>query len=139
TSIILSGVVALTLTPSLCALMLRSTHGKPNSMTPINRLFTEYNNWFNRLYWSYKRLPAAIVHRRMITWTMLIFFCIASWLLSNSLPSGFIPNEDQGKFYAVIQTPPGSSLERTNEVAEKLQKIAEEIEDVQSVSSLAGY
>ncbi len=139
TSIILSGIVALTLTPALCALMLKSTHGKPKSMTPISRLLTGFNNWFNRLSWRYKRLLGAIVHRRMITWTMLIVFCVASWLLSNSLPSGFIPNEDQGKFYAVIQTPPGSSLERTNEVAEKLQKIAEEIEDVQSVSSLAGY
>ena len=61
------------------------------------------------------------------------------WFLNNNLPSGFIPNEDQGMFYAVIQTPPGSSLERTNQMAEKLQKIAEGIEDVQSVSSLAGY
>jgi HAE1 family hydrophobic/amphiphilic exporter-1 len=70
---------------------------------------------------------------------MLIGFCLGIWLLSNNLPSGFIPNEDQGMFYAVIQTPPGSSLERTNQVAQKLQKIAEELEDVKSVSSLAGY
>ncbi|RYF87990.1 MAG: hydrophobe/amphiphile efflux-1 family RND transporter, partial [Chitinophagaceae bacterium] len=53
--------------------------------------------------------------------------------------SGFIPNEDQGMFYAIIQTPPGSSLERTNQVAEELQHIAEGIEGVASVSSLAGY
>ena len=139
TSIILSGVVALTLTPALCALMLRSTHGKPKKKTPLNKLLTGFNKWFSRLSKKYKRLLTAIVNRRAITWTMLIAFCIASWLLSKNLPTGFIPNEDQGKFYAVIQTPPGSSLERTNEVAEKLQKIAEGIEDVQSVSSLAGY
>ena len=59
--------------------------------------------------------------------------------MNKSVPSGFIPNEDQGMFYAVIQTPPGSSLERTNEIAERMQKIAEGIEGVQSVSSLAGY
>jgi HAE1 family hydrophobic/amphiphilic exporter-1 len=59
--------------------------------------------------------------------------------LSGSVPSGFIPNEDQGMFYAVIQTPPGSTLERTNQISEKLQKIAEEIPGVKSVSSLAGY
>jgi len=59
--------------------------------------------------------------------------------LNNSLPSGFIPNEDQGMFYAIIQTPPGSTLERTNEVSQKLQKIAEGIDGVSSVSSLAGY
>src|SRR5690349_7300547 len=117
TSIILSGVVALTLTPALCALMLKSTHGQIKKATPLNRLLAGFNNWFNRLSKRYKRLLTAIVDRRVITWTMLIIFCIASWLLSNNLPSGFIPNEDQGKFYAVIQTPPGSSLERTNEVA----------------------
>ncbi len=70
---------------------------------------------------------------------MFIAFCAAIWLLNNNLPSGFIPNEDQGMFYAVIQTPPGSTLERTNQIAEKLQKIAEGMDDVQSVSSLAGY
>jgi len=69
----------------------------------------------------------------------LIVFCIGIFFLNNSLPSGFIPNEDQGMFYAVIQTPPGSSLERTNDIAQRLQKIAEGIEGVQSVSSLAGY
>ena len=47
---------------------------------------------------------------------------ILPYFLNKSLPSGFIPNEDQGMFYAVIQTPPGSTLERTNQVAEKLQK-----------------
>jgi HAE1 family hydrophobic/amphiphilic exporter-1 len=70
---------------------------------------------------------------------MLIAFCIGVWILNTTLPSGFIPSEDQGMFYAVIQTPPGSSLERTNEISERLQKIAEGIEDVQSVSALAGY
>ena len=69
----------------------------------------------------------------------MIVFCIGIFFLNNSLPSGFIPNEDQGMFYAVIQTPPGSSLERTNDIAQRLQKIAEGIEGVQSVSSLAGY
>ncbi|MEG1238904.1 MAG: efflux RND transporter permease subunit, partial [Flavobacterium sp.] len=59
--------------------------------------------------------------------------------ISSTVPSGFIPNEDQGMFYAVIQTPPGSSLERTNNIAERVQKIAEDIDGVKSVSSLAGY
>jgi HAE1 family hydrophobic/amphiphilic exporter-1 len=62
-----------------------------------------------------------------------------TYFLNNNLPSGFIPNEDQGMFYAIIQTPPGSSLERTNQIAERLQKIAEKVDGVQSVSALAGY
>lgn len=139
TSIILSGVVALTLTPALCAVMLKNNHGKPRKKTWLNRLLDGFNNWFGRLTGRYQKILGLIVNRRMVTLTMFIAFCAAIWLLNNNLPSGFIPNEDQGMFYAVIQTPPGSTLERTNQIAEKLQKIAEGMDDVQSVSSLAGY
>jgi HAE1 family hydrophobic/amphiphilic exporter-1 len=61
-------------------------------------------------------------------------FCAGTWLISSTVPSGFIPNEDQGMFYAIIQTP-RSSLERTNDISVKLQKIAEGVEGVKSVSS----
>ncbi|HEX2607990.1 MAG TPA: efflux RND transporter permease subunit [Flavisolibacter sp.] len=139
TSIILSGIVALTLTPALCAMMLKNTHGKQKKRTPIQKFIDGFNKRFNRLTGRYKNLLTSIVNRRVVTFAMLLIFCAGTWLLSTSLPSGFIPNEDQGTFYAVIQTPPGSSLERTNQIAEKLQKIAEGIDGVQSVSSLAGY
>jgi HAE1 family hydrophobic/amphiphilic exporter-1 len=139
TSIILSGLVALTLTPALCAMMLKNNHGKAKKKTWITRLLDGFNNWFNKVAGRYQKLLGAIVNKRSVTFIMLLVFCAGTWLLNNSLPSGFIPNEDQGMFYAVIQTPPGSSLERTNQVAQKLQKIAEGMEDVQSVSSLAGY
>jgi HAE1 family hydrophobic/amphiphilic exporter-1 len=139
TSIILSGVVALTLTPALCAIMLKNNHGKARKKTVLNKTLDGFNNWFGRLTGRYQHILGIIVNRRMITLTLFIGFCISIWLLNNNLPSGFIPNEDQGMFYAVIQTPPGSSLERTNQISEKLQKIAEGIEDVKSVSSLAGY
>ena len=66
-------------------------------------------------------------------------FCVGIFFTNKTLPAGFIPNEDQGMIYAIIQTPPGSTLERTNDVARKLQKICEETEGVESVSSLAGY
>jgi HAE1 family hydrophobic/amphiphilic exporter-1 len=139
TSIILSGLVALTLTPALCALMLKKHDKSRVKKTLLDKMLTGYNDWFNRLSQRYRKLLGSIVNQRMLTWSMLIAFCIATWLLNGSLPAGFIPNEDQGMFYAVIQTPAGSSLERTNQVAAQLQKIAEGIEDVQSVSSLAGY
>ena len=139
TSIILSGVVALTLTPALCAIMLRNNHGKPKSRSLMTRFLDGFNRKFNRLNGRYQQLLGVIVNRRVVTFGILIAFCAGTWLLSSRVPSGFIPNEDQGMFYAVIQTPPGSSLERTNQVAEKLQKIAEGMEEVQSVSSLAGY
>ncbi|WP_395067368.1 efflux RND transporter permease subunit [Flavobacterium sp.] len=139
TSIVLSGVVALTLTPALCAMMLKNNHGKPRKKTPLNRILDGFNNWFNGVAGKYKNLLGLIVNKRVVTFGMLLFFCVGTYFLNASLPSGFIPNEDQGMFYAVIQTPPGSTLERTNQISERLQKIAEGIEGVKSVSSLAGY
>jgi HAE1 family hydrophobic/amphiphilic exporter-1 len=139
TAIILSGVVALTLTPALCAMMLKNTHGQPKKKTIVNKIVERFNGWFNGVSEKYRNLLGLIVNRRVITFGMLTFFCVGTYFLNGSLPSGFIPNEDQGMFYAVIQTPPGSTLERTNQVSEKLQKIAEGIEGVKSVSSLAGY
>jgi HAE1 family hydrophobic/amphiphilic exporter-1 len=139
TSIILSGVVALTLTPALCAVMLKNNHGKVKKKTWLDKILDGFNNWFGRVAGRYQKILTKIVNRRSVTFLMLAGFCVGIWFLNNSLPSGFIPNEDQGMFYAVIQTPPGSTLERTNEVAQKLQKIAEGIDGVQSVSSLAGY
>ncbi len=139
TSIILSGVVALTLTPALCAMMLKNTHGQAKKKNFISKIVGGFNDWFNGISEKYKKLLGLIVNRRLITWLTLLAFCFGTWLLNGSLPTGFIPNEDQGMFYAVIQTPPGSSLERTNQIAERLQKIAEGIEGVKSVSSLAGY
>jgi HAE1 family hydrophobic/amphiphilic exporter-1 len=139
TSIILSGVVALTLTPALCAVMLKNNHGKAKKKTWLDKLLDGFNNWFNRVAGRYQNVLRMIVNRRVITFLMLTGFCGGIWLLNNNLPSGFIPNEDQGMFYAVIQTPPGSTLERTNQVAGQLQQIAQKMEDVQSVSSLAGY
>ncbi len=139
TAIILSGVVALTLTPALCAMILKNNHGKPKKKTVLNRFLNGFNNGFNRLTGRYQKVLSTIVNRRAVTFLLLIAFCIGTYFLNNSVPAGFIPNEDQGMFYAIIQTPPGSSLERTNQIAGKLQKIAEGIEGVQSVSSLAGY
>ncbi|GEP52536.1 multidrug transporter AcrB [Flavobacterium noncentrifugens] len=139
TAIVLSGIIALTLTPALCAIMLKNNHGKVRKQTPMNKLLDGFNNWFNRISGRYQGLLGKIVNKRSVTFIMLIVFCAGIGLLNGSLPSGFIPNEDQGMFYAVIQTPPGSTLERTNQVAQKLQKIAEKIDGVKSVSSLAGY
>jgi HAE1 family hydrophobic/amphiphilic exporter-1 len=66
-------------------------------------------------------------------------FCFGIVAVNEKLPAGFIPNEDQGMIYAIIQTPPGATLERTNDIARKLQQVAEEVDGIQSVSSLAGY
>ena len=139
TSIILSGIVALTLTPALCAALLKNTHGAPRKKTILNRILTGFNNWFERVLGKYKGVLGLIVNRRLLTILIFFGFCGAIWALNKQLPTGFIPNEDQGTFYAIVQTPPGSTLERTDAIVVQLQKIAQKIEDVKSVSSLAGF
>lgn len=119
--------------------MLKNTHGAKKSKNPINILLTGFNNGFNKVLGRYKTVLTAIVNRRVVTALVLVGFCVGTYFLSDSVPSGFIPNEDQGVFYAIVLTPPGSTLERTDGVSSQVQKVAEEIEGVASVSSLAGY
>jgi len=138
-SIVLSGVVALTLTPALCAMLLKNNHGQARKKTWLNRGLDAFNRSFEKLTGRYTGLLRKIVNVRTVTWGMLIAFCVGTWAISSTLPTGFIPAEDQGMIYGIIQAPPGSSLERTNEIAERLQKIAEKIDGISSVSALAGY
>lgn len=138
-SIIISAIVALTLTPVLCAMLLKNTHGQPRKKTPINRFIDWFNGGFDRLTGRYVVLLKYIVNRRVITFGILIAFCVGTFITNKTLPAGFIPSEDQGMIYAIIQTPPGATLERTNDVSKKLQAICEKVEGVESVSSLAGY
>ncbi|MGX1641846.1 efflux RND transporter permease subunit [Sphingobacterium sp. NPDC055431] len=139
TSIILSGIVALTLTPALCAILLKNNHGKPRKKSIVDKFLDSFNRGFDNMQNRYVKLLSKIVNKRILTFLILIGFCIGAYFLNNSVPSGFIPNEDQGMIYAIIQTPPGSTLERTNKAALDLQKEAEDIDGVASVSSLAGY
>ncbi|MBO6496432.1 MAG: efflux RND transporter permease subunit [Roseivirga sp.] len=138
-SIVLSCIVALTLTPVLCAMILKNNHGKERKKSPMAKTFDAFNRRFDRFTGRYAGLLKNIVSKRMVTLIILVGFCAGVYFVNNSLPAGFIPGEDQGTIYAIIQTPPGSTLERTNQVAQQLQKIAEEVEGVESVSSLAGY
>ncbi|MFT6749149.1 MAG: HAE1 family hydrophobic/amphiphilic exporter-1 [Flavobacterium sp.] len=139
TAIILSGIVALTLTPALCAIILKNTHGQVRKKTILNRFLDGFNNKFEKLSGRYQKILGYLINKRAVTFGLLIAFLIGIFFINNSLPTGFIPGEDQGMFYAIIQTPPGSSLERTNEIATKLQKVAEHVDGVKSVSALAGY
>jgi hydrophobic/amphiphilic exporter-1 (mainly G- bacteria), HAE1 family len=139
TSIILSGVVALTLTPVLCAMILKNNHGKPKRRSPIAWLLGKFNRAFDRTTDKYVSLLRLILNRRVVTFGLLLLFGFGIFGVNKQLPAGFVPNEDQGMIYAIIQTPPGATLERTNDVSKRLQTIAEEIDGIQSVSSLAGY
>ncbi len=138
-SIVISGFVALTLTPVLCAIFLKNTHGEAKKKTPINLFLNWFNKTFDRATGKYEKFLRLIVNRRTITFTVLVIFGFGIVGVNKILPAGFIPNEDQGQIYAIIQTPPGTTLERTNQISNKLQAIAKEVEGVSSVTSLAGY
>lgn len=138
-AIVLSGVVALTLTPVLCAMILKNTHGQPRKKTPINLFIDWFNRVFEKLLGKYTKLLSYIVHRRVITFGVLIAFGFGIFGVDKVLPAGFIPGEDQGQIYAIIQTPPGTTLERTNAISLELQKIAKKTEGVKSVTAMAGY
>ena len=138
-AIVISGFVALTLTPVLCAILLKNTHGQPKSKSPIARFLDWFNRTFDKATGRYTKFLSLIVNRRVLTFGILIIFGFGIVGVNKVLPAGFIPSEDQGQVYAIIQTPPGTTLERTNEISRKLQHLAKEIEGVQSVTSLAGY
>jgi HAE1 family hydrophobic/amphiphilic exporter-1 len=184
-AIVLSGVVALSLTPVLCAMILKP-HAHPHDpadpthppheaprrnplltglfiliglglLVLFNYLF--YYLWgpigflinllpfvqrpFDRLVEKITSVYAAFLHpivtRRIMTLMVISGFGYGIIVVNTQLSSGFIPLEDQGMIYGIIQTPPGSTLEYTNSKSHELQEIARNTEGVKSVSSLAGY
>ncbi|WP_339702270.1 efflux RND transporter permease subunit [Algoriphagus aquimarinus] len=138
-SIVISAIIALTLTPVLCAMLLKNNHGKEKKKNILTKAIDGFNRVFDKLTGKYVGLLRSMVSRKWLTWAILLLFGAGIVFENQILPAGFIPSEDQGTIYAIIQTPPGSTLERTNQVSQKLQKICEEIDGVESVSSLAGY
>jgi hydrophobic/amphiphilic exporter-1 (mainly G- bacteria), HAE1 family len=138
-AIVLSGVIALTLTPALCAMLLKNhNHGQKKQNEFITKLFGGFNNWYNGIENKYANLLKRMISRRVVTFSILSFFVLGTGILGKIIPTGFIPNEDQGTFYVSVTTPPGATLERTKDVVNAIQKEANKIEEVESVSSLSG-
>ncbi|MBP3944314.1 efflux RND transporter permease subunit [Sphingobacteriaceae bacterium WQ 2009] len=138
-AIVISALVALTLTPVLSAIILKNNHGQEKKKNIFSKIMDSFNRGFDKLTGKYASFLRKIVTRKMVTWSILIVFCVATFLVNRTLPGGFIPSEDQGTVYAIIQTPPGSTLEQTNKISRELQAICLKVDGVASVSSLAGY
>lgn len=138
-SIVISALIALTLTPVLCAMILKKHNGHARKKGILDRAIDRFNRGFEGLTGRYVSLLRLIVNKRLLTFAILIVFGVGIAYINKILPSGFIPNEDQSTIYAIVQTPPGSTLEKTNEVSRRLQQICEKVEGIESVSSLAGY
>src|SRR4051812_47920594 len=188
TSIILSGLVALTLTPVLCAMILKpQAHIDPDTPTSLDTCtrnverprglgvkllfalggllvlggitYMAYELWgpvgfllillpvarrpFDRAVEKvtngYAAFVGRIVTRRTLTMAVVGGFAAGIAIVNTKLATGFIPGEDQGIIYAVLQTPPGSTLEYTNAKSQELEAIARDVTEVTSVTSLAGY
>lgn len=140
-SIVLSGVIALTLTPALCAIMLKNNHhhNDEKSKNWLTKFFGGFNKKYSALEGKYQKLVSLIANRRVVTFGILLVFVFATGILGKVIATGFIPNEDQGTIYANILTPEGATLERTEKIADEIQKVAANIEGVSSVSTLAGF
>ncbi len=138
-SIVISGVNALTLTPALCAIMLKDHSAKSTKKGLMQKFFDGFNRGYDKVAGKYKSLLSLIINRRVITIALFIGFCVATWGVNTILPSGFIPTEDQGMLYVNVSTPVGATVERTEVVLDEIQTIASSIEEVESVATLAGY
>jgi HAE1 family hydrophobic/amphiphilic exporter-1 len=138
-SIVISGINALTLTPALCALLLKNTHQHKKTNNLLNRFFNKFNDYYNSISSRYQKLLRLIINRRIITIVTLIVFSFGVWGIGELLPTGFIPSEDQGTIYANVTTPVGATLERTEEVISEIDEVTKKIDEIESNSSLAGF
>jgi len=137
-SIVISGVNALTLTPALCAIILKP-HAHDKKKTIIDRAFHSFNIGFERLTNGYVGILTKFATRTTVTFGLLFLFIALTFVTSKFLPTGFIPMEDQGMVYVSVTTPQGATVERTEKVLDEVTVMAKKIEGVENVTTLAGY
>jgi hydrophobic/amphiphilic exporter-1 (mainly G- bacteria), HAE1 family len=140
-AIAISGVNALTLTPALCAIMLRNHYGEDPTHRKglLQGFFNKFNTVYGFFEHKYARYVSFLAPKRGVTTLILLFFFVATWGISKILPTGFIPTEDQSMIYVNVTTPVGATVERTESVLDQLQRNIEDLDAVESFSSLAGY
>jgi hydrophobic/amphiphilic exporter-1 (mainly G- bacteria), HAE1 family len=138
-SIVISGINALTLTPALCALMLKPHQAGSHKKNLLQRFFAGFNKRYDRTEKGYGRVIRRIAGRRVVTAALLVAFMAATWGTGKLLPSGFIPTEDQSMIYVNVTTPAGSTVERTQKILEQVTAIAQKMDPVDNVTTLAGY
>jgi multidrug efflux pump len=115
-SVVISGIVALTLTPALCAVLLKPSQGQSR-----NRLFGWFNRGFGRVSEGYVRSVGGVIARPSRWLALFAVMLVLIVVLARRVPSGFIPTEDKGYFGLVIQLPDGASLQRTIAVTQKIE------------------
>src|SRR6266481_634705 len=136
-SVILSAFNALSLSPALAALILKpKTEGKKGLLAGF---FAWFNRGFGRATNGYVSVSGALLRKSGFAMVLLAGFAVAGVWLGGKLPSSFLPDEDQGYFYINVQLPNTASLQRTEEVMAKLQKVAAAIPGVEHVTTISGF
>lgn len=132
-SVALSGFVALTLTPALCAILL-----KPRTKDPA-KFFQRFNLGLGRYTKLFQRLVGLALHHRVASGVLLLAVMAACWQMVQITPTSFVPREDQGVVRLSLSLPEGASQTRTERVSDELQKKMGQIEGVESVLTLTGF
>src|SRR4029078_7879962 len=135
-SVLLSAFNALSLTPALCALMLK----EPKPMRgPLGIFFKGFNKVFDVTTNGYVHVSRILIRRGILTIGIVGIVVLGALFFAKRIPAGFIPDEDQGILGVNVQLPPGASLTRTNEVLKQVEEILGKTEGIESYQTIGGY
>ena len=139
-AILISAVNALTLSPALCALFLKSHSEEEElkSKNPVHRFHALFNHGFNATIEKYGKSIQFLYKQKWITILLLIIAVVGLFWASKTTPTGFVPNEDRGIIFANVELPAGASLDRTAEVVNQLYEKAHNLPGVEGVSFIRG-
>ncbi len=135
-SVIISAFNALSLSPALAALLLRP---KRPSRGLLRRFFGGFNRLFRRATNGYVRACSGLIHKSAVAFILLALFAIAAVYFGEKLPSGFLPDEDQGYLFVNLQLPNSASLQRTASAAREVENILARTPGVQNYTSVLGF
>ncbi|MCP5229346.1 multidrug efflux RND transporter permease subunit [Accumulibacter sp.] len=135
-SVIISAFNALTLSPALCALLLKP---KVRGTGPLQKFYDWFNNGFNRLTGSYVGTCRMAIRKSAVSLFFLLGITVAAGFLGRMTPTGFLPDEDQGYVFAGIQLPDAASLQRTREVAQQAEDLIMKVPGVKYTTTVVGF
>ena len=136
---VISGVMAVLFMLTFRSTLSGSEPDEAKKRGPLGMFLHFFNRVVEKVTGGYAGILRLFVPRRVLTMLVVAGFGYGIFLVNGLLPSGFIPLEDQGVIYGIIQTPPGSTLEYTNAKSHELQAICKEFDEITTVSSIAGY
>jgi HAE1 family hydrophobic/amphiphilic exporter-1 len=138
-SVIISAFVALSLTPALCTLMLKHSKDEKAKRGLLGKFFFSFNNWFRRTTNSYSRGVALWIRRWPYIIVLLVVIFVGLFFLFKAKPTGFIPQEDEGRLYLTYEMPEGASTNRSIEMLTQIQQRLKAIPEINEAGGLAGY